>query len=69
MVWRLISNCWYSLIVNGQADDFFGSFRGVRQRNPLSLSLFIIVPEVLSMGLKELVDSKQIASYICAKRL
>lgn len=28
-VWRLISNCWFSVIINGQAQGYFRSYRGI----------------------------------------
>lgn len=31
MVWRILSNNWYSLIINGQVQGFFHSSRGVKQ--------------------------------------
>lgn len=31
MIWRILSNNWYSLIINGQVEGFFNSSRGVKQ--------------------------------------
>lgn len=42
MVWNLISNNWYSVMVNGQESRFFHSSRGVKQGYPLSPTLFIL---------------------------
>ncbi|XP_075091545.1 uncharacterized protein LOC142171747 [Nicotiana tabacum] len=46
MVWNLISNNWYSVLVNGQDLGFFKSTRGVKQGDPLSPVLFILSVEV-----------------------
>lgn len=40
LIWRLISNNWYSVLINGQAYGFFHSSRGVKQGDPfISCSL------------------------------
>nr|XP_027067586.1 uncharacterized protein LOC113693216 [Coffea arabica] len=45
MVWRLISNVWFSVLVNGAPFGFFKSSRGLCQGDPLSPALFIIGSE------------------------
>ncbi|KAM3360270.1 hypothetical protein P3S68_019982 [Capsicum galapagoense] len=54
MIWRLISNNWYTMLVNGQTFGFFKSTRGLKQGDPLSPTLFRIVVEVLARGLNSL---------------
>lgn len=39
LVWRIISNCYFSLIINGELKGFFKSTRGIRQGDP-SLQLY-----------------------------
>ena len=43
-----ISTVQFSIMVNGLPSGFFESFRGICQGDPLSLSLFLLVMEVLS---------------------
>ena len=54
MVWRLVFNVWFSIIVNGAPYDFFKSTRGLRQGDSLSLALLVIGAKVLSRGLNNL---------------
>ncbi|XP_059292434.1 uncharacterized protein LOC132045876 [Lycium ferocissimum] len=67
MVWRLIANNWYSILLNGQASGFFHSTRGVKQGDPLSPPLFILSAEVLSGALNSLFENKDFKSYGMSK--
>lgn len=47
-----ISRAWFSVIVNGSASSFFTSTQGVRQGDPLSSALFIIMAKAFSKIIK-----------------
>lgn len=54
LIWRIMRNFWYSVIVNGTRHDFFHSSRGLKQGDPLFPSLFILGTEMLSRMLNML---------------
>ncbi|XP_016482447.2 uncharacterized protein LOC107803276 [Nicotiana tabacum] len=54
IVFRIVSNNWYSILMNEQPYGFFKSTRGVKQGDPLSPTLFILSAEALSRALNSL---------------
>ncbi|XP_075083282.1 uncharacterized protein LOC142167029 [Nicotiana tabacum] len=63
MVWNLLANSWYSVLINGQASGFFHSTRGFKQGDPLSPALFILSAEVLSRSLNKLFEDKRFKGF------
>ncbi|XP_059284804.1 uncharacterized protein LOC132038098 [Lycium ferocissimum] len=63
LVWRLLANNWYSVLVNGQPHGFFHSTRGVKQGDPLSPALFILSAEVLTRALNSLFEISEFKGY------
>lgn len=54
IVYGIIVNNWYSVLINGQPYGFFKSTIGVKQGDHLSPTLFILAAEALSRGLNAL---------------
>ena len=55
-MWRCISTTKFSVLVNKAPARFFSSSKGLRQGNPLSLYLFVMGMEVLSVLIRKAVD-------------
>nr|XP_027120463.1 uncharacterized protein LOC113737428 [Coffea arabica] len=66
MFYRLVSNNWFSVLVNGEAAGFFKSTRGVRQGDPVSPGLFVLVTEFLGRGLHHLLLGRPERFFVSA---
>ncbi|XP_027174413.1 uncharacterized protein LOC113774033 [Coffea eugenioides] len=62
-IWRLLSNVWFSVLVNGSSVGFFKSTRELRQGDPLSPWLFIVGAEVLSRSLNKLIEYQEFKCF------
>ncbi|XP_069152141.1 uncharacterized protein [Solanum lycopersicum] len=62
-VWRIMSNNWYSIVINGKRHGFFQSKRGLKQGDPLSPALFVLGAEILSRQLNLLYQNHQYKGF------
>jgi hypothetical protein len=65
---QCISSACHSVLVNGSLAGFFNSSRGLRQGDPLSPLLFIVVMEALSKMLSGAVDSGRLSCFSMGSR-
>ena len=62
-VQRLVSNNYFSILINGESRGFFKSSRGVHQGDPLSPGLFIIAAELFFRSLNLMLDDPNFTHY------
>ncbi|KAK3025208.1 hypothetical protein RJ639_043134 [Escallonia herrerae] len=67
LIYKHISNYWYTISLNGAGHGFFKSSRGLRQGDPLSPSIFILVQAVLTRNLKARLRQGVDAQYVVSR--
>lgn len=63
-----ISIVRFSIHVNGTSSEFFSSFHGLRQKDPLSLLLFVVVMKALSWMMIATMDRGLLIGFSMASR-
>ncbi|KAL6586072.1 hypothetical protein OROMI_002716 [Orobanche minor] len=63
------SNCWFSILVNGQSAGFFKSDRGIRQGDPLSPLIFAIAADYFSRSIDKIFDRNPTMFYKIKKNV
>ena len=67
-IYQCVSMVRFLVLMNGTPKDFFDSSRGVRQGDPLSLLLFVVVMEAFSIMMNVAVDRGLLARFSVGSR-
>eukprot|EP01018_Ginkgo_biloba_P033237 Gb_27956 [translate_table: standard] len=63
LVMKCASSTWFSILLNGAATSFLKSNRGLRQGDPLSQYLFIILAKALGRNLTKAVEDGKVEGF------
>ena len=63
-IYECIKGAKFSIIINGAPVGFFNSKQGVRQGDPISAYIFIMVMELLTRMINKLVDSNLFSLHL-----
>jgi hypothetical protein len=68
-MYQCVSTVRFSVLINDTLEDFFDNSRGVRQEDPLSPLLFVVVMEAFSEMMNAAMEKELLASFSVGSRL